>query len=249
MASNDALVLSPRSAALEKRRETIVMVRWALILTCAYLVLIGRDTAGPYWLGPLLVAVFLGSNLFIGRIGRPYFASQSFKIGVALMDTCFIAASLWVAQQLSVELLLLCLGVLVLAIGGLSLGVIAGVTIALSITSLIVTWFSGSQLVWHSAILLRVPLLLGAALVFALLVEGQGARRAIAKPQNTDDLVDSLAGHVARQHEAIRRYNAAMSENAPLVARAAMEDIVLHNRQMAQKLGRFQPEAVARNAA
>ena len=41
MASNDALVLSPHSAALEKRRETIVMVRWALILTCAYLMLLG----------------------------------------------------------------------------------------------------------------------------------------------------------------------------------------------------------------
>jgi hypothetical protein len=104
MASNDALVLSPRSAALEKRRETIVMVRWALILTCAYLMLLGKDAAGPAWLGPLLVAVFLGSNLLVGRMARSYFALQSFKIGVALMDTCFVAASLWVAQQLSVEL-------------------------------------------------------------------------------------------------------------------------------------------------
>lgn len=248
MASNDALVLSPRSAALEKRRETIVMVRWALILTCAYLMLLGRDTGGPTWLGPLLVAVFLGSNLVVGRMARSYFGLQTFKIGVALMDTCFIAASLWAAHQLSVELLLLCLGVLVMAIAGLSLGIIAGVTMTLSIASLAVAWLGGNQIVWQSAVLLRVPLLLGAALVFALLVEGQGAKRAVARPQTSDDLIDTLAAHVARQHEAIRRYRDAIAENAAGVARDAMEDIVLHNRQMAQKLGRFQPEAT-RSAA
>jgi hypothetical protein len=248
MASNDALVLSPRGATLEKQRETIVLVRWALILTCAYLMLLGKGTAGPVWLGPLLVAVFLTSNLAVGRMARSYFALQSFKIGVAVMDTCFIAASLWVAQQLSVELLLLCLGVLVMAIAGLSLGIIAGVTIALTITSLVVSWLSGTQIVWQSSILLRVPLLLGAALVFALLVEGQGSRRAAARPQTADDLVDGLAAHVAKQNEAIRRYGAAMSENAANAAKDALEDVVLHNRQMAQILARFQPEA-ARSAA
>lgn len=248
MASNDALVLSPRSAALEKQRETIVLVRWALILTCAYLMLLGKGTAGPVVLGPLLVAVFLGSNLAVGRAPRSYFGLQSFKIGVAVMDTCFIAASLWVAQQLSVELLLLCLGVLVMAIAGLSLGIIAAVTIALTVTSLAASWISGTELVWQSSILLRVPLLLGAALVFALLVEGQGGRRAAAIPQTTDDLIDSLASHVAKQNEAIRRYSAAMAENATGTARDALEDVVLHNRQMAQTLARFQPQE-ARSAA
>jgi len=247
MASNDAIVLSPHSAALEKQRETIVMVRWALILTCAYLTLFGRGTTGPAWLGPVLVAAFLGSNLAIGRMPRSYFGLQTFKIGVALMDTCFIAASLWVAQQLSVELLLLCLGVLVLAIAGLSLGIIAGVTIALSMASLIVAWWGGTQIVWQSSVLLRVPLLLGAALVFALLVEGSGGRPATS-PKTTDDLLDSIAAHITKQHEAIRRYSAAMAENTPSSAREAMEDIVLHNRQMEQKLARFQPDT-ARSAA
>src|SRR5262249_19366555 len=129
MASHDAVVLTSRAAGLEKQRETIVMVRWALILTCAYLMLVGKSTAGPAWLGPLLVAAFLASNLFIGRTPRENFGRQSFKVAIAVMDTLFIAASLYVAQQLSVELLLLCLGVLVMAIAGLPLGVIAGVTI------------------------------------------------------------------------------------------------------------------------
>jgi hypothetical protein len=249
MASNDALVLSPRSAALERQRETIVLVRWALIITCAYLMLLGKGSAGPMWLGPLLIAAFLGSNLVVGRMARTYFGLQSFKIGVAAMDTCFIAASLWVAQQLSVELLLLLLGVLVMAIAGLSLGVIATVTLAMSVTTVVASWISGTQIIWQSSVLLRVPFLLGAAMVFALLVEGQGARRATAAPESPDDLMETLAQHVTRQNEAIRRYQTAMTEGATGVGRDAMEDVILHNRQMMQKLARFQPEAAATAAA
>jgi hypothetical protein len=249
MASNDALVLSPRSAALEKQRETIVLVRWALILTSAYLVLLGHSTAAPGWLGPLLIAAFLGSNVIVGRLPRPYFAQQTFKIGVAVMDTCFIAASLWAGGQLSVELLLLCLGVLVMAIAGLSLGIIAAVTIGLSVASVGVAWVGGLEIVWQSSVLLRVPLLLGAALVFALLVEGQSARRVSAAPVSDDDLISTLATHVTSQHEALRRYHAAMADHSSGAARDAIEEVALHNRQMAQKLARWQPVVQATRSA
>src|SRR4029434_4979078 len=111
------------------------------------------------------------------------------------------------AQQLSVELLLLCLGVLVMAIAGLSLGVIAAVTMGLSLASLAVAWLGGAQLVWQSSVLLRVPLLLGAALVFALLVEGQGSRSRATPVRSTDDDIDALTNHIAQQQEAIRRYH------------------------------------------
>jgi hypothetical protein len=249
MASNDALVLSPRGATLDQQRDTIVLVRWALILTCAYLMLLGKDTVGPVWLGPLLVAAFLGSNLVVGRLPRAYFGQQRFKISVALMDVCFIAASLWVAQQLSGELFLLCLGVLVLAIAGLSLGIIAAVTITMSVASLVVAWISGTQLVWQSSVLLRVPFLLGAALVFALLVEGHGSRRrAELAPLTPDELIEGLAAHLAKQNEALRRCSVAMADGTAGTAREALEDAVLHNHQMAQKLARLQP-AEARSAA
>ena len=248
MASNDALVLSSRGIALERRRETVVLVRWALILTCAYLMLLGRNPTGPAWLGPLLVAAYLGSNLVVGRLPRDYFERQSFKIGVALLDTWFITASLWVAQQLSVELFLLCLGVLVLAIAGLRLGIIALVTIGLSLASLAATWIGGSQVVWQSSMLLRVPFLLGAALVFALLVESPNSRRALAVAAAPDDLLDSLATLVGQQNDAIRRCGVALGEGASSTARDALEDVVLQNRQMARALARLQPDA-ARSAA
>lgn len=223
-------------------RSAIVSVRWALILTCAYLMLLGRAPGLPAWLGPALIAAYLASNLVVGRAALPM--RQAVKVGIALLDSCFIAASLWVAGQLSVELLLLCLGVLVLAIAGLSVGTIAAVTIGLSIASLGVGWVTGNASLMQSSVLLRVPFLLGAAMVFALLVD---TRRG-SQPAESGDMMESLTAHVTQQNDAIRRCSAALADGAVASARSAMEDVVFHNRQMAQKLGRFRPEG-ARHAA
>jgi hypothetical protein len=229
--------------ARDQNGGAIVTVRWALILTCAYLMLLGRGADElPYWLGPLLIASYLASNLVIGRAQQPF--SQSLKVGVAVLDSCFIAASLWVAGQLSVELLLLCLGVLVLAIAGLSVGTIAAVTIGLSLASLAVGGVTGNSSLLQSSVLLRVPFLLGAAMVFALLVD----HRRSAGTVDSDDMMESLSAHLSQQNDAIRRCTAALADGATSSASAAMEDVVFHNRQMAQKLGRFRPEG-ARHAA
>jgi hypothetical protein len=240
MASSESSV----DAARDARAATIVTVRWALILTCAYLVLLSRGDSAPPWLGPLLIAAYLASNLFVGRAAAQPMA-QGTKVGIAVLDSCFIAASLWVAGQLSVQLLLLCLGVLVLAIAGLSLGVIAAATVGLSLASLAVGWLTGSESLLESSVLLRVPFLLGAAMVFALLVDG--GRRAAGRVAS-DDLLDSLVAHVAQQNDAARRCKAALADGAVDGARQAMEDIVFHNRQLAQKLGQAQPDAARRAA-
>jgi hypothetical protein len=236
--------LGSAAPARDPNGNAIVTVRWALILTCAYLMLMGRNGAEqvPSWLGPLLIAGYLASNLAVGRARQPY--SQGLKVGLAVLDSCFIAASLWVAGQLSVELLLLCLGVLVMAIAGLSVGTIATVTIGLSVASLAVGSITGTAPVLQSSLLLRVPFLLGAAMVFALLVDrGRGDG-----PMNRDDLLESINAHVTQQNDAIRRCNAALADGAVKSAHAAIEDVIFHNRQMAQKLGRFRPEG-ARHAA
>lgn len=241
MAMSESSAAAPRDA----HAATIVTVRWALILTCAYLMLLSRSTGAPSWLGPLLIAAYLASNLFVGRAAAAQPLAQGTKLGIGVLDSCFIAASLWVAGQLSVELLLLCLGVLVLAIAGLPLGVIAAVTIGLSLASLAAGWLSGSESLLESSVLLRVPFLLGAAMVFALLVDG-GRRNARS---GGSDLLESLAAHVAQQNEAARRCNAALADGATDRARQAMEDVVFHNRQMAQKLGQAVPETVAARRA
>jgi len=230
-------------SARDTRPGTIVTVRWALILTCAYLMLLGPGSGLPQWLGPLLIATYLASNLVLGRLPIDQL-DQGLMIGIAVLDTVFIATSLWVAGQLSVELLLLCLGVLVLAIAGLSLGIIAAVTLGMSIASLVVGWATGSERILQSGVLLRVPFLLGAAMVFALLVNG--GRRAPAAVSG--GLGDGLGTHVSQQNEALHRITAALNAGAVVEAREALQDAIFHNRQLAQRLGSSGVDA-ARNAA
>jgi hypothetical protein len=231
-------------ATRESQIRTIVTVRWALILTCAYLMLLGPETTLPSWLGPLLVALYLGSNLLVGRSSGPDL-SQAAKVGIALVDSFFIAASLLVAGQLSVELMLLCLGVLILAIAGLSLGVIASVTLGMAVASLVVGWATNSELILQSGVLLRVPFLLGAAMVFAQLVRGNGSATAAGAVAEVTG--EGFADHVAQQNDALRRCGAALSDGSVVHAREALQDAVFHNRQMAQRLGRAL--TVARHAA
>jgi hypothetical protein len=227
----------------DTRPGTIVTVRWALILTCAYLMLLGPGSGVPQWLGPLLVATYLASNLVLGRMPKDEL-SQGLMIGIAMLDTLFIATSLWVAGQLSVELLLLCLGVLVLAIAGLSLGTIAAVTIGMSIASLVVGWATGSERILESSVLLRVPFLLGAAMVFALLVSGGRRATTVA----AEVVSEGMGGHLAQQNDALRRCTAALNAGSVVDAREALQDAIFHNRQMAQRLGPGFIDA-ARNAA
>src|SRR5512143_2675598 len=139
--------------ARDPNANAIVTVRWALILTCAYLMLMGRSGEDvPTWLGPLLIGAYLASNVVVGRARQPY--SQGLKVSLAVLDSCFISASLWVAGQLSAELLLLCLGVLISAIAGLSVATIAAVTIGLSVASLAVGWFTDDAPLLQSSLLL-----------------------------------------------------------------------------------------------
>lgn len=221
----------------------LVAVRWALILTCAYLMLLGRGGIAPAWAGPMLIAGYLTSNLLVGRARQPL--AQATKLAIAVLDSAFVAASLYVAGQLSVELLLLCLGVLVLAIAGQPVGVIAATTLALSLGSLGIGWFTGTASLFESSVLLRVPFLLAAAMVFASLVTP--ARREFV-PRDREDLLESVRAQVAQQNEAIRRCHAALADGAVSSARAALEDVIFHNRQMAQRLGTFRPPG-ARHAA
>lgn len=235
--------MAHHAPARDTRPATIVTVRWALILTCAYLMLLGPGSGMPQWLGPLLVAAYLASNLVLGRMQQEEL-SQGGMIGIALLDSLFIAASLWVAGQLSVELLLLCLGVLVLAIAGLSLGTIAAVTIGMSIASLLVGWVTGSERILESSVLLRVPFLLGAAMVFALLVNGGRRASAVA----SEVVSEGMGSHLAQQNDALRRCTAALNAGSVVDAREALQDAIFHNRQMAQRLGPAMVEA-ARHAA
>lgn len=237
------------------RRNTIVMVRWALIITCAYLVLFSEQTRGATGLGPLVIVAFLASNLVIGRLPAQAVSGPAFHLGVATLDTVLIGLSLFCAGQLSVELVVLLLGAVVLAIAGIRLGVIALLTIGLAVASLMMVWVNGSEPLHHSSMLLRVPFLLAAAVAYAWLAEAEKPQSA-GEARATDVLGD-LARDLALQSEAIERCQTAASQGLVSATQGLLAEIAQVNvRMRTQLVGLQQPEvqmhqapAMARSAA
>ncbi len=210
------------------RRNTVVMVRWALVITCAYMVLFSEQTRGVAGLGPVVIVAFLASNLIIGRLPAPVVNGPAFHLGVAALDTVLIGLSLFCAGQLSVELVVLLLGALVLAIAGMRLGIIALLTMALAVASLLMVWINGSEPLHHSSMLLRVPFLLAAAVAYAWLAETERP----AAAGRAADVVGDLARDLALQFEAIERCQTAASQGLVSATQGLLGEIAQVNLRM-----------------
>ncbi len=220
------------------RLATILHVQWALAIACAYLVLFGRESGDPNGVGPLVVAGFLATNLVVGRLRPAVVQRPLFGLALAAVDALLIVASLYVAGQLSVELVLLCLGILILAIAGLRIGPIALATLALTAVYLGIVWYTGGASLWRSSVLLRVPLLFTAAIVYAWLVElgsrGAAASRAQAAAVHPGA---ALLDEVSAQWAAIQRCQAALREGAMHDAAAALRDVAAQNQSIRMRAG------------
>ena len=223
------------SVVSTNRRDVIVMVRWALIIACAYLILFSDKSSGALGLSPLVIAVFLGSNLVVGRLQPEVVGTQRFNISIAVLDTVLIGASLFFAGQLSVELVVLCLGILFLAVAGLSLGVITTLTLGMTLAYMLMVWVAGTESLLRSSMLLRVPFVLCAAIVFGWLTDAGGLRRSV-RDRGSSSAGGVLATDLAVQLEAIRRCRTALLEGSPGAARAALDDIAAANQEMQAKL-------------
>jgi len=226
--------VGPGQSALA-RRQTIVMVRTALAIACAYLILFSQGSSGATGMGPLVIVFFLASNLVVGRLRPELIGTQPFNVSIAVLDTVLIAASLYFAGQLSVELVVLFLGVLILAIAGLHLGAIASVTIGMSVVYILLVWMGGRESLTQSSMLLRVPFLLCAALVYGWVTEAARSERA-AHEQDVAAGNSSVANDLGAQSEAIRRCEQAMADGAHGTACAALDEIAALNAKMQAKL-------------
>lgn len=223
-------------------RDTIVMVRWALTITCAYLVLFSEQSRGVVGLGALVIVAFLASNLVIGRLPARSVTAPTFHLGVAALDSVLIGISLYWAGQLSVELVVLLLGVLVLAIAGIRLGIIAMLTIGLAVASLLMVAINGSAPLYHSSMLLRVPFLLAAAVAYAWLAEA--GRHGPAAEARASDVVSDLAHGLSQQFEAIDRCQAAASQGLVSATQGLLAEVAQLNLQMRAKAAGVQLQQV-----
>ncbi len=216
------------------RYTTLMHVQWAFALACAYLVLFNENAVWTLS-GALLIAGLFALNLILGRLRPEWLSSSGFTIGLALTDIVLVAACLYVANQLTLEIVLLCLGVLVLSIAGLRIGTIAVVTLVMMALYLLSVWMTSSETFLKSSVLLRVPLLFTSAIVFAWLVEaGSSSSQRMAHGVVTP--VAELDGKLNAQLEAIRSAQAALRDGASDKAGAALDEVLEQNRAIQMRM-------------
>ncbi len=222
--TNDAAVPSKDS----DRYTTLLHIQWAFALSCAYLVLFNEQAEWSL-AGALLIVALFALNLVLGRLGPSVLSKSGFVFFLAGIDIALVTACLFVADQLSIQIVLLCLGVLVLSIAGLRIGTIAVSTLVMMALYLLSVWLTSSESFLRSSVLLRVPLLFTSAFVFAWLVEAgssssQRMTSDIAAP--SAEIEEKLNAQLA----AIERCRSAASEGATDEIATALDEIGEQNR-------------------
>lgn len=223
--------------AAANRLKALIQVQWALTIACAYLVLFGREGGEPPPLAPLLVAGLLATNLILGRLRPDVAEVPRFTVVLAGVDAVLIAGSLLVAGQLSVELVLLCVGVLVLAVAGIRIGLIAALALLLTGGYLGIVALAGDGGPWRANILLRVPVLFAAAIAYAWLVDMGKRKRQREAEVVAVDPAEALLEETAVQWRAIERCRSALRKGRAKEADAALDEVAAQNHAIRIRAG------------
>jgi signal transduction histidine kinase len=158
-------------AAPANKRNTVVLLRWVLIIAFSYLLLMDGSQLQPQTRVVVLIAVALASNLVIGRMPESLALRPAFDFGVVLFDAAWVTLGLIWAPNVSEDLFLLYFLVIFVAAMGESLlttvgsaalvGIVYGVTLSFQ---------PGGEFRLTSAALLRVPFLFVVSLFYGYFV-------------------------------------------------------------------------------
>jgi hypothetical protein len=218
-------------SASHVRHSTILLVQWALALACTYMVLFSEQSSGIAGWGSLVVLAFLVMNLAIGRVEAAIAQSRTFMVVVGLLDAVLIVASLQASGQMSVELVLLCLGIVILAVAGLRLPTIAIASLGMMSAYMLIVVWTGDESPWHTGTLLRLPFLFTAAVVYAWFVE-------LGSSSPAPDGPSGMREDLASQLEAIERCRLALGSAETSTVESALAEIEERARSLERKLAR-----------
>lgn len=154
------------------RSQALVLLRYTLIIATAYLVLVEHDFSSTPSGLILLILVVLASNVLVSQLPARITESTSFYAGIIIGDTLWITAALVYARLFGAEFFYLYFFVLLLAGIGENMGLIAvGATVVCIAYVFVVTASGGSESLWSSRLLIRIPFLLTAAAFYGYLVD------------------------------------------------------------------------------
>jgi signal transduction histidine kinase len=156
----------------DSERQTILLLRWVLIVATAYLLLFhhARLQAPPVVSG--FLAAYLASNLVVAALLRRMRSQKRLEMGIAVFDTAALSVALLLTKDSSTDFFLLYFVVIFLAALTERLAFLVMIAVAISLLHLYATTGAPSASAFFaSGVLLRVTFLFVVALFFGHLVE------------------------------------------------------------------------------
>ncbi len=170
----------------DEKRQAIVMLRWVLMIALSYVVVFGGgariEAAG------LCVGFFLASNLVLMRLPARVFDHQAFDFLLAAFDLAGITFGLWLCGSAGPDFFFLFFFAIFLAALG-ERPELTALAASFAATAYLVFLYPGSG--WNSALLLRVPFLFIAALMYGHLAAR--AREARARARAAEHALGSIS--------------------------------------------------------
>ena len=160
------------------KKQTVVLLRWVLIIAFSYLLLLdaAATTVQPRLV--LLIALALASNLVIGRMPDQWADRRLFDFGVVLFDAAWVTLGLTWAPNVSGDLFLLYFLVMFVAAMGESLPIIVASAFVVSVVyGATLSFQPGNDFRLTTSALLRVPFLFVVALFYGYFVTEIRGRR------------------------------------------------------------------------
>jgi signal transduction histidine kinase len=179
MAESPGLMPEARSrrAPIDDGGQTILLLRWALIIATAYLVLFHRPISETPPLVALFVALYLASNLAVGAMLRRMRSRRAFLLVVVLFDTLAVSVALLLTQKATSDFFLLYFVVMLIGTVTESLASVLAAALLISLVHVYtVARFVGIGEMMQGGHLVRIPFLFVVGLFFGHLV--QRARKA-----------------------------------------------------------------------
>jgi signal transduction histidine kinase len=163
------------------KRQTVVLLRWVLIIAFSYLLLLDAAAATVQPRLVLLIVLALASNLVIGRMPDQWADRRVFDFGVVLFDAAWVTLGLTWAPNVSGDLFLLYFLVMFVAAMGESLPIIVGSAFVVSMVyGATLSFQPGQDFRLTTSALLRVPFLFVVALFYGYFVTEIRGRRSEA---------------------------------------------------------------------
>jgi signal transduction histidine kinase len=194
------------------KKQTLYLLRWVLIIASAYLFFFSIQTPTTPPALALLIAAALLSNLLLSRFPEKWVEGPAFDVTLVLFDTLWVSLGAFLTHNLSGDFFLLYFLVILLAVAGERLEVIAfGAAIIGVIYTGALAFESPSFLFASPTYLLRIPFLFAIALFYGYLVartrqEHLRADEARQREELKTDLISMVSHDIKNPLTAIQGY-------------------------------------------